>query len=68
MWFTQATHNRFTDPGATGHLSLSTTLQAASSVIRVNRFRSALAMLLLRLLEVRRLLGVRRLLRSHRNN
>ena len=41
-------HSRCTDPGATGHPSLSTTLQAALSAIPANRYRSALAMLRLR--------------------
>ena len=36
------------DPGATGHPSLSTTLQAALSAIPANQYRSALAMLRLR--------------------
>ena len=35
-------------PGATGHPSLSTTLQAALSAIPADRYRSALAMLRLR--------------------
>ena len=65
MWCTQATHSRCTDPGATGHPSLSTTLQAALSAIPANRYRSALDMLRLRR-PARR--GSRRLLRPRQND
>src|SRR5262249_12025508 len=65
MWCTQATHNRFTDPGAIGHPGLSTTLQAVSSAIRANRYRSALAMLRLRRLARP---GLRRPLRPRQND
>jgi len=63
MWCTQATHSRCTDPGATGHPSLSTTLQAALSAIPADRYKSALAML-----RLRRPARLRRQLRPRQND
>ena len=63
MWSTQATHSRCTDPGATGHSSLSTTLQAALSAIPADRYKSALAML-----RLRRPARLRRQLRPRQND
>ena len=69
VWCTQATHSRCTDPGATGHPSLSTTLQAALSAIPANRYRSALDMLRLRrLLRPRQNDRVSRRIKSQRSS